>query len=121
VGEGDVCPAGSIGQPTKVNRQEEIVMRRVSKTKRCLCVVRIALVAVAIGGLAGTAAGRDAVMTSGRPNRGMGDEWPARYAIDTPTTLAVAPLPADGTGLPAVTPSGSVPSEHATPDGSTGK
>jgi hypothetical protein len=51
----------------------------------------------------------------------MGDEWPARYAIDTPSTLAVAALPSDGVGLPAVDPGGSDPAGHATPDGSAGK
>ena len=96
-------------------------MRHVVKTKRCLCVARIALVALAIGSLVGTAAGRDSPYSPTRPNRGMGDEWPARYAIDTPSTLAVAPLPSDGVGLPAVDPGGSDSAQQATPDGSAGK
>jgi hypothetical protein len=96
-------------------------MRRVLRMKWCLCVVRIALLAAMVGGLVGPAAGVGSKVTQGNYDRGMGDEWPARYAIDTPSTLAVAPLPADGTGLPAVTPSGSDPTENATPDGSTGK
>jgi hypothetical protein len=96
-------------------------METVVMTKRCQGPVRIALVALAIGSLAGTAAGKEGLVGPNRPNRGMGDEWPARYAIDTPSTLAVAPLPADGTVLPAVIPSGADPVEHATPDGSTGK
>jgi hypothetical protein len=96
-------------------------MKAALMAKRCQGVVRIALVALAIGSLVGTATGKEGLTAPPRPGRGMGDEWPARYAVDTPSTLAEAPLPADGTGLPAVIPSGSDPVEHATPDGSTGK
>jgi hypothetical protein len=96
-------------------------MRRVLKTKRCLCVVRIATVALVIGSVVGTAAGRDSTYAPNRPRRGMGDEWPARYAIDSPSTLAVAALPSEGVGLPVASPSGPDPAGHATPDGSAGK
>jgi hypothetical protein len=96
-------------------------MRCVLRTKWCLCAVRMALLAAMVGGLVGPAAGVGSKVTQGNYDRGMGDEWPARYAVDTPSTLAAAPLPADGTILPAVIPSGSDPAERATPDGLTGK
>jgi hypothetical protein len=96
-------------------------MNRVLEMKRYQCAVRTALVALAIGSLVATAEGRDGLVAPNRPNRGMGDEWPARYVNDTPSTLAVAPLPLDSMGLPAIDPSGSAPSEQTTPDGSAGK